>query len=225
MSQFNFPSSNLSQAFDALITLSSGSSEPPSTAPYMLWMDTSKTPAVLRQRNADDTEWIDLFASMANSGTPVGTVNASASTKVPDGWLKCDGAEISRTEYADLFDSIGATFGEGDKTTTFNLPDLRGEFIRGVDDGRGVDTDRVMGSEQGDAIRNINGRWFNAASAAAMTSPENSGAMFGGESWAYKYGGDAKTTPQFIEFDASRVVPTAEENRPRNVALMYVIKY
>ena len=71
-------------------------------------------------------------------------------TTAPTGWLKANGAAISRTTYATLFGIIGTTFGVGDGSTTFNLPDLRGEWLRGLDDGRGVDSARALGSAQGD---------------------------------------------------------------------------
>lgn len=63
---------------------------------------------------------------------PVGVINAFGGTTAPDGWLLCQGQAISRTDYADLFAVIGTAFGSGDGSTTFNLPDLRGEFLRGA---------------------------------------------------------------------------------------------
>lgn len=66
----------------------------------------------------------------------------------PAGYIKANGATISRTAYAWLFLRIGTTFGAGDGSTTFKIPDLRGEFLRGLDDGRGVDAGRVLGSSQ-----------------------------------------------------------------------------
>ncbi len=66
----------------------------------------------------------------------------------PDGWIKLNGAAISRATYADLFAVLGTTYGAGDGSTTFNLPDDRAIFIRGWDDARGVDTGRAFGSQQ-----------------------------------------------------------------------------
>lgn len=82
------------------------------------------------------------------SGTPAGMVQYFAANTAPTGFLKANGAAISRTTYSDLFAAIGTTFGAGDGSTTFNVPDLRGEFPRGWDDGRGVDSGRVFGSAQ-----------------------------------------------------------------------------
>ena len=73
--------------------------------------------------------------------------------KIPAGWLIENGAELSRTTYATLFGVIGVTYGAGDGATTFNLPDRRGEFDRGLDMGRGVDVGRALGSKQADALK------------------------------------------------------------------------
>ena len=61
-----------------------------------------------------------------------GMVAAFAMTSAPTGWLTCDGTAVSRTTYSDLYTAIGTTWGSGDGTTTFNLPDLRGAFLRGT---------------------------------------------------------------------------------------------
>lgn len=161
----------------------------------------------------------------------VGEVAFFARTTPPSGWLKANGAVVSRTTYAALFAAIGTTFGAGDGHTTFNLPDLRGEFIRGVDDGRNVDIGRGLGSSQGDAIRNITGKFWsefggykyvittNADGVFALTENDGRRDTFKGD--VANYG----ATNKKVEFNASRVVPTASENRPRNVALLACIKY
>lgn len=82
-----------------------------------------------------------------------GTLRFFASSAVPNGYLACNGEAVSRSTYAKLFEAIGTCFGEGDGKTTFNLPDCRGEFIRGWDAERGVDKDRQIGSYQTDAIQ------------------------------------------------------------------------
>lgn len=79
---------------------------------------------------------------------PAGTVQYFAGPNAPAGYLICDGKTVSREAYAKLFAVIGTLYGAGDGATTFNLPDLRGEFIRGLDGGRGVDTGRLLGSLQ-----------------------------------------------------------------------------
>ena len=82
------------------------------------------------------------------NATPAGAIQFFAMETAPVGWLKANGAEVSRTLYANLFAAIGTTFGAGDEKTTFNLPDLRGEFLRGWDDGRAIDDGRILGSWQ-----------------------------------------------------------------------------
>jgi microcystin-dependent protein len=86
------------------------------------------------------------------SAVPSGAVMAFAMNSPPTGWLKCNGAAVSRATYSDLFTAIGTTFGVGDGSTTFNVPDLRGEWVRGWADDRAVDTGRVFGSAQSEMI-------------------------------------------------------------------------
>ncbi|WP_339496323.1 phage tail protein, partial [Pseudomonas sp. RA_105y_Pfl2_P56] len=93
-----------------------------------------------------------------------GMVSAFAMNAAPPGWLKCNGAVVSRTAFAGLFARIGVVFGEGDGSTTFGLPDLRGLFLRGLDDGRGLDPARVFGTFQ-DMMIHAHG---HTASAAAV---------------------------------------------------------
>ena len=89
-----------------------------------------------------------LNVSVSSDVSEVGKISMFARSTAPSGYLKCNGAAISRTTYEALFSAIGTTFGAGDGSTTFNIPDLRGEFIRGWDDARGVDSGRVFGGWQ-----------------------------------------------------------------------------
>ncbi len=84
---------------------------------------------------------------------PPGAVCWFARSTPPEGYLVCNGNTVSRRTYKLLFEAIGTIYGKGDGKTTFNLPDCRGEFIRGWDNGRGVDADRVFGSAQSHAIQ------------------------------------------------------------------------
>ncbi|MBC7411121.1 MAG: tail fiber protein [Bacteroidia bacterium] len=79
---------------------------------------------------------------------PAGSVGYFANFTAPNGYLECNGQAVNRITYAELFTAIGTLYGVGDGSTTFTLPDLRGEFVRGVDKGRGVDAGRVIGSGQ-----------------------------------------------------------------------------
>lgn len=82
------------------------------------------------------------------NASKIGDIEPFASDTVPDNYLECDGAAVSRATYAELYAVIGDSFGAGDGSTTFNLPDLRGSTIRGSDEGRGVDVGRARGSSQ-----------------------------------------------------------------------------
>ena len=159
---------------------------------------------------------------------PSGAVMYFAGQTAPTGWLKANGAAVSRTAYAALFAAIGTTYGTGDGRTTFNLPDLRGEFVRGWDDGRGIDSRRALGSAQSDAIRNITGKLDSGQNQAEQLFDNviTSGAFEKEQAtkqWTFDSNarGAAVTA---VTFDASRVVPTANENRPRNIALLACIK-
>ena len=169
--------------------------------------------------------------TMALNDEFVGMVAFFARTTPPSGWLKANGAAVSRTTYAALFAAIGTTFGAGDGRTTFNLPDLRGEFIRGLDDGRNIDIGRRLGTAQGDAIRNITGKLDGSAMGSGnqvlegkMIASGAIGTTYQQRQWSGDQGGWGEQSVSF-DFDASRVVPIANENRPRNVALLACIKY
>ena len=148
-------------------------------------------------------------------GAPVGTVIAWTTTTPPADYLECNGAAISRTAYSALFGVIGTVFGAGDGSTTFNLPDLRAEFIRGWDNGRGVDSGRIFGSQELDAIAAHN---HNITSGWSSANWEPGVANFND----YAYIGTNKIGVD----NANAVKPTGgTETRPRNVALMFAIKY
>lgn len=99
---------------------------------------------------------------------PTGIVSpfAGPSSDVPSGWLYCNGAAVSRSTYAALFAVLGVTHGQGDGSTTFNLPDYRGRFLRGVDGGTGRDADAAgrtamgTGGNTGDNVGSVQGHAF-----------------------------------------------------------------
>lgn len=116
--------------------------------------------ALLRDRNLADLDSVaDARRNLgvyskdeADSKAPPSLIGYFASSKAPTGWLKANGSQVSRTAYAALFASIGTTYGVGDGFNTFNLPDLRGEFLRCWDDARGIDGGRALGSRQDHAF-------------------------------------------------------------------------
>ena len=139
---------------------------------------------------------------------------------VPTGYLKANGALVSRVTYAKLFSVIGTTFGAGDGSTTFKLPDLRGEFIRGWDDGIGVDIGRTLGSWQYDTFQGHNHKFIFHAN-TGLTG-DYIGNVTKYTSWVNESLGAvvAETTN-----GVNGVPRTSNETRPRNIALMAVIKY
>lgn len=96
-------------------------------------------------------QWIRLLDYQRDS-IPVGAIFAFPFETIPSGYLICDGSAISRTTYANLFALIGVMYGSGDGSTTFNLPDYRGEFLRGVDSGSGKDPDAISRTDRGDGV-------------------------------------------------------------------------
>jgi microcystin-dependent protein len=141
------------------------------------------------------------------STVPTTTVISIASTIIPTGFLECNGAAISRTTYMSLFSRIGTVFGSGNGSTTFNIPDLRGEFIRGWDNGRGIDSGRIFGSRQEDS--------FRAHSHNITGTSENINNVPGSHFY---------NTNQF-NTNASTQSAGGTETRPRNIALIFCIKY
>lgn len=139
----------------------------------------------------------------------VGEVAFFARSTTPSGWLKANGAAVSRTTYAALFAAIGTTFGAGDGRTTFNLPDMRGEFVRGVDDGRNVDDGRRLGTFQADGIKT---HTINVPDSNSLGG--NMGVWYYGER-----GGASNSGHNTITYNGEK------ETRPRNIALLACIKY
>jgi microcystin-dependent protein len=158
---------------------------------------------------------------------PTGAVLAFAGSSAPSGFLVCNGDAVSRTTYAALFAVIGITYGQGNGSTTFNLPDLRADFIRGLDNmggtpgARNGDPGRSPGTEQLDAFQGHYhqtglGSWDTSANVSGYGRyPDFSGAT----------GPNPQRSVGAPITDGSHNVPrTASETRPRNVAMYYIIK-
>lgn len=141
-----------------------------------------------------------------------GRVIAFAGSGAPSGrWLKCNGQAVARTgTYAALFNVIGTTYGVGDGATTFNLPDLRGEFVRGLDESRGVDTGRALGTFQADAIKNHTHPYGSTHQTSfGMDTLPNSGVNPANQ----------------VAYQTGNNVGGTTETRPRNVAMPFYISY
>lgn len=143
-----------------------------------------------------------------------GEVKQFARATAPTGFLKANGAQVSRTTYARLFAVIGTTFGVGDGSTTFALPDLRGEFIRGYDDGRGVDSGRGFGTAQGDLLE---AHVHRQAASSDLTGTSGGSGRYADTNVAYPSNGVAS--------NLQTASTGGTETRPRNIALLYCIRY
>ena len=173
------------------------------------------------------------------SGVPVGTILAHAANTPPTGFLECNGSNISRSTYATLFSAISTTFGVGDGSSTFALPDLRGQFIRGWANTGSTDASRVFGSTQTDqnknhthttdstsltgGIRKIS-EGFGAGGSATGVFPKTADGnnTITGSSSTSPVGG--------VDFDGTHTHTISSsgggtEARPTNLALMYIIKF
>ncbi len=98
-----------------------------------------------------DVATISGLQAVLDAIVPASTIIHVAAATAPAGYLAANGQNVSRTTYARLFTAIGTTYGVGDGSTTFALPDMRGVFVRGLDSGKGTDTGRVLGSFQDSA--------------------------------------------------------------------------
>ena len=185
------------------------------------------------------------WGELAN-GVPVGSVFNLATTTVPTGFLECNGAAISRSTYATLFATISTTWGVGDGSSTFNLPDLRGQFVRGWDNSAGVDSGRSFASSQSDQNKSHNhsitdsGHFHHAFRSGNVSERRNdsnlsstnfpaSGTGPGNLNEAYNIvatGSEpdvGKTSSETTGITISNDGGT--EVRVKNYALMYVIKF
>ena len=173
------------------------------------------------------------------AGVPTSAVFCVAIATVPTGYLECNGAAVSRTTYSVLFGIIGTQYGAGDGSSTFNLPDLRGEFVRGFDHGRGVDSGRSIGSSQGDLFESHD----HDADASANSNVSDPGHRHpsrgygtdddGGNQFTGSGNNDLRnnaiedantgiTVSTNVSIDVDN--EGGAETRPRNIAMMYIIK-
>ncbi|WKL65456.1 phage tail protein [Pseudomonas qingdaonensis] len=186
----------------------------------------SKGPKSLKQYSSDGSKIAATFAanqmadiiydgadfivagqqSAPDATTTAGCVAYFARNTAPGGWLKANGALVSRTTYSRLFNAIGTTFGAGDGATTFQLPDLRGLFVRGWDDGRGMNPGRDFATYEADELK-------SHAHDLIVNSTDTAGNKI-----ADSNGAGTNST-------ASTSAKGGTETRPRNLALLACIKY
>jgi microcystin-dependent protein len=210
---------------------------------------TYKLPASITNGGFLQTDGSGNLSFQVVAGVPIGSVFCMAVATVPTGYLECNGAAVSRTTYAALFAIIGVQYGAGNGSSTFNIPDLRGEFVRGYDHGRGVDNNRSINDPQGasNASHNhsisLSGTTSNKSLTGSVTRIAETMAAFGTTSGVFSKTSNINTptTPNATDsspaggfsmdashdhtFSASGTSGSqGSEARPRNVAMMYIIK-
>ncbi len=166
-----------------------------------------------------------LVSNLANALCPPGTIVAFGGATVPSGWLLCDGSLVNRSVYSNLFTAIATAWGGGDGSTTFNLPDTRGLFLRGVDNSP---TKGISGRDPDSASRTAENPGGNAGNAVGSYQLDDylkhshSGYVVGngvtGQSGVGSY---------LTVYGSTTVSPTTggNETRPKNVYVNYIIKY
>lgn len=163
----------------------------------------------------------ELQKVVINAG--VGFVLPYYGETAPPGTLACDGSEINREAYDELFQVLGTKAGAGDGSTTFNLPDLRGQFVRGMGGNAAA-----LGVAQEDAMRNVTGL-VKGIVVCGSSDEINSALECNSESavgaTANPQPNDAANFYANITLDLSRSVSVAIENRPVNTALLWCIIY
>lgn len=180
----------------------------------------SKTAAgVVKLSDAIDSDSEETAASSAavkkaydNSSALVGSGLIWFLETPPENYIEINGAVLSRTAYAELFAVWGTKYGEGDGATTFGTPDSRADFLRGWDNGRGVDVDRLLGSWQEDELK---------SHTHMMSSVPTTYSVYDGQiDGSYNKGGsDRSYTGRNTEAEGGT------ETRPRNLAVMFCVRY
>lgn len=158
-----------------------------------------------------------INSQSSNILIPVGTVFMlfHNPTTVPDGYLKLEGQAVSRVTYQALWSVYGTTYGAGDGSTTFNLPDMRGNFARGFDNGRGFDAGRTFGSYQVDGLKSHN-HTSTYQYQKANATPDD-------QNWSHPAVADGGS---FLTKTFSDVNNTGgTETRPKNLTCIFIVKY
>jgi microcystin-dependent protein len=176
------------------------------------------------------------------AGVPTGSVFCMAVATVPTGYVECDGSSYNRTgTYNALFNVIGTTYG-ANNSSTFKVPDLRGEFVRGYDHGKGTDSGRSINDPQGSQFGQHNHN-VSASSSSSVTDPGHKHTMnfnlgnliSSGGAFGMKDSGTADrmntattgisvSTTTSISQSNRGGTDNSSETRPRNIAMMYIIK-
>ena len=155
------------------------------------------------------------LSGIVGNPTPAGTIISWSANTAPTGYLLCDGSAINRTTYASLYAVIGTTYGVGNGSTTFNIPDLRGLFIRGFGTNSNGVASGTFGAKQAASAGSFTFQ-VNQDDGDAQTGSFTSLTMvtLNGNSLGYGAGTGPVT-----------VTVTPGDTRPGNIAMLYCIKF
>lgn len=177
----------------------------------------------IQKSNDEKSQWLYLNVVQ---GIPVGVVQAFAGATTPQGWLLCDGSAVSRTDYADLYAVIGDTYGAGDGSTTFNLPNLVDKFVEGS---------ATSGTEKTAGLPNIVGHFDvepRTNGTAIVWADDNLFKSYpstasGNDSYDIQVSSNRHQVIE-VNFNASRsssIYGNSETVQPPAVTMRYIIKY
>lgn len=216
----------LGQAYAAGSKILCVQNDPLGSAPYPLAQANNLSDVPDKALARENLNVFNKNETRAN-GLPAGAICYFAMGSAPQGYLKANGALVSRTTYAELFAAIGTAYGAGDGVTTFKLPDLRGEFVRGWDDGRGIDSGRVLGSLQASQVQKHKHLSFGEATGNWIfgngPSRGNMGTRGGLDYDNYLY--YTNDGSNYNDSAPNAVGVIGDETRPRNRAMLACIKY
>ncbi|EGV38475.1 phage tail protein [Neisseria weaveri] len=196
----------------------------------LLWSDRRDAVDLANSQTVATSQAVKTVNDKAEQAAPPGTIVAYSGTTAPPGWLKCNGANVSRATYAALFAVIGTTHGAGDGRTTFTLPDIRNEFIRGLDDGRGLDSSRALGSKQTARLpQHSHGVGFMIGDDMRFAKAGANYNIDSGKDFYLSAGANSTTSVERYSGNGQRVETIATygmtgDLAPSNIAELYIIK-
>jgi microcystin-dependent protein len=187
-------------------------------------LERSKLAAIASLTN----DQIAILNNIESVGSPIGSIIIWPTPTIPTNYFECNGAALSRAQHSDLFGKLGTRYGVGDGTSTFNIPDLRGEFIRGYDHGAGNDLDAANRTDSGGGITgdNVGTKALDTFhdhqhDLDQRTVYQNSGTG----SAADLYNNDNNNDTVRTGFSVDGEFKSGLETAPRNVAMVYCIRY
>lgn len=201
------------------------------TTPSTWFQEAKVLAAQLNQQVRDNLLWLH------DAATPTGALLAFAGTSAPSGYLLCDGTAVSRTTYSTLFGVIGTSFGVGDGSTTFNLPDLRGRVPVGLDNLGGSSANRVVDA-QGDALGGSLGTETHTLTEDEIPAHAHTERLSPGDLEIYRWNGSSGSVPGFHDNNTTNTINTgagplttadtgggtAHENMQPSLFIGYIIR-